>query len=55
MPQAQRMERAKKEERLQARVTPAQKDLIERAAEIPRYLGHRLHCGVCARCCHGYD
>jgi uncharacterized protein (DUF1778 family) len=34
MPQAERIERARKEERLQARVTPAQKDLIERAAEI---------------------
>jgi uncharacterized protein (DUF1778 family) len=31
---AERIERARKEERLQARVTPAQKDLIERAAEI---------------------
>jgi uncharacterized protein (DUF1778 family) len=34
MAQAQRIERTKKEERLQARVTPAQKHLIERAAEI---------------------
>lgn|ERR1700735_3779476 len=34
MPQAERIRRAKKEERLQARVTPAQKNLIERAAEI---------------------
>lgn len=34
MAQAERIERARKQERLQARLTPAQKELIERAAEI---------------------